>query len=120
MSSTFDDILESVKEFAEAAGRKTNEIVDVSKLKIELSGINSSIKKSLENLGAITYNAAKNGTDSAVIDSVIEELDELYAKRDECKAKINAAKRMRKCAACGAANNAAAAYCNVCGEKLVK
>ena len=120
MATTFDDIFEGVKDIAEIAGQKTVEIVDISKLKIELASINNNIKKCHEKLGVLTYNAAKKGTDSAVIDSCIEELDALYAKRDECKEKINEVRPMRRCPNCGAARSASAIYCNICGEKIVK
>ncbi|MBQ9938243.1 MAG: zinc ribbon domain-containing protein [Oscillospiraceae bacterium] len=120
MGKTFDDIFEGVKDIAEIAGQKTVEIVDVSKLKIELASINNSIKKCHEKLGVLTYNAAKKGTDSAVIDSCIEELDALYAKRDECREKINEVRPVRRCPNCGAARSASAIYCNICGEKIEK
>ncbi len=121
MTNTFDEIFGTVKELAEKAGKKTTELVDLSKIRLEIASINSDIKKSFEKLGSLTYSASKKDCDNTdLVNLCVAEIDALYARLDECKAKIDATKKVLRCPECGTANNIIATYCYVCGAKLAK
>jgi len=121
MANTFDEIFDGVKDIASKAGKKTSEIVDISKTKLEIVSINSDIRKSFEKLGSLVYNSKKKDCENDdIVKSCIEEIDALYTRLDECKTKIDAAKNVIRCPECGTANNIIAAYCYACGTKLAK
>ena len=120
MTNTFDEIFGTVKEFAEKAGEKTTELVDLSRIRLEIASINSDIKKRFEKLGSLAYNQSKIGGCSEDISLCIEEIDTLKKRLAECKEKIDSAKKVIRCPECGTANNIIAAYCYVCGAKLTK
>ena len=120
MANPIDEIFEGVIDIANKAGKKTTELVDVSKIKIDIAGINNEIKHANEKLGVLTYNAARKCGDKTLIDLCINELDSLYAKLEVYKLKLDEAKSVRRCVKCGTANGLKAVYCYVCGEKLVR
>ena len=62
--SRFDDLLLKAKTVANAAGKKTGELVEVSKLKLEAVQINSDIQKAYERLGSVVYEQEKTGADN--------------------------------------------------------
>ena len=101
MTNTFDEIFGTVKEFAVKAGEKTTELVDLSKIRLEIASINSDIKKRFEKLGSLTYNQSKNGGGSEDIVLCIEENDALKKRLAECKEKLDSAKKVIRCPECG-------------------
>ena len=46
-----DDVMVNVKSAANSVGKKTNEIVDYSKLRFTASGLNNEIRKKYQTLG---------------------------------------------------------------------
>ena len=66
----FDKVADGVRSTAETIGKKTQDVVDISKLKLNAYEINSEIKKRFEALGRIVYDA-KQGDYNC--DIVIEE-----------------------------------------------
>ncbi len=121
MTNTFDEIFDTVRELASKAGKKTTELVDLSKVRLEIASINSDIKRGFEKLGSLTYSAYNKDCDnSELVKHCVAEIDALYQRLEECKGKIDAAKKVVRCPECGTANNIIATYCYVCGTKLVK
>ena len=55
----FEDTLLTLKSAANVAVEKTEKIIDVSKLKINLTEQNSKLSKCFEELGRLTYSASK-------------------------------------------------------------
>ena len=80
--SRFDDLLLKAKTVANAAGKKTGELVEVSKLKLEAVQINSDIQKAYERLGSVVYEQEKTGADNNdLIALCVSEIDGLLRKR---------------------------------------
>ena len=65
----FNAILGKVKNWANAAGKKAEEVAETSKLKMQILSVNGEISKAYEALGKLVYEAAKNN------DSVGEEME---------------------------------------------
>ena len=90
----FEEVIDKAKEYADVAGKKTSEMVELGKLKYQGKQIAWEIEKTYSRLGAVVYEARKNGGNyDEVIDTSIEELDELNRRLDEVEDKIIA---MRK------------------------
>lgn len=120
MQFDFDDIVDNVKNLVNIAGKKTTEIVDLSKMKLEAINLNSEIRKCFEKLGALVYTAKKNGSidEAAGLDSYFDEIDALYLKLKELNDRIDGTKDLLRCSVCGSANPRSSVYCSVCGSKL--
>ena len=82
--SFFDDVINTTKNAAQTAGKKTDEAVRFTKLKIKESQTSSDIKAHFEKLGQMAYEMKKaENPDAALFDAEIEEIDKLYEKLSE-------------------------------------
>ncbi len=115
----FNAILGKVKNWANAAGKKTEEVVEASKLKLQIVSLNGEISKAYEELGTIVYHAAKNNEPvGEEMDAVMEKIDELLEKLAVLEGKVGEIKKVRTCGNCGANCPMDAHFCSRCGVIL--
>ncbi len=118
-NSVFDDFLGKAKDVADAAGKKTGELVEISKLKLQCVKLNSAIKERYEKLGSAVYSMKKSDYENPeLISSMVEEITELLDKLNETSEKIADIKNISICSCCGAKNPPENVYCAKCGSKL--
>ncbi len=117
--SFFDDVINTTKSAAATAGKKTDEAVRFTKLKIKESQTTGDIKAHFEKLGQMAYemNKAEN-PDSALFDAEIEEIDKLYEKLSEINLLLDDLRQEVTCTACGAKTKSDNSFCPKCGAKL--
>lgn len=115
-----EDILLKAKDVTNAATKKTDELVKVSKLKLTCVQINNDIKAAYEHLGSLVYHSMKADEEnpSAIIKAVTE-VDDLYDKLDEATAKLEELQKILTCPKCGTKNKLDSIYCSKCGTRLV-
>ena len=119
--SCFDDFYAVAKDALETAGKKTEEAVEFSKLKLSVAGINSDLAKAYQRLGTVVYDMTKNDLhESALVDRCISEIDVLKSQKQQAEAELNARRKNVTCPNCGASCSKAAAFCSNCGTALVK
>ena len=117
--SFLDDVFNTTKNVAAAAGKKTDVAVQISKLKIKEAQVNSDIKEKFEKLGALIYQMKKTDEkDTEAFDALVAEIDECYAKLDEIGGKIDEYKNEVSCTECGVKTKRDNNYCPNCGAKL--
>ena len=114
--SFFDDVINTTKNAAQTAGKKTDEAVRFTKLKIKESQTSSDIKAHFEKLGQMAYEMKKaENPDAALFDAEIEEIDKLYEKLSEINLLLDDLRQEVTCTACGAKTKSDNAYCPKCG-----
>lgn len=117
--SFLDDVINTTKSAAATAGKKTDEAVKFTKLKIKESQTTSDIKSHFEKLGEMAYEMKKSeNADAALFDAEIEEIDKLYAKLSEINHLLDDLRQEVTCTACGAKTKSENAFCPKCGAKL--
>lgn len=117
--SFFDDVINTTKSAAATAGKKTDEAVRFTKLKIKESQTTGDIKAHFEKLGQMAYEMNKSeNPDSALFDAEIEEIDKLYEKLSEINLLLDDLRQEVTCTACGAKTKSDNAFCPKCGAKL--
>ena len=117
--SVLDDIINTGKNVVTTAGKKTDEAVRFSKLKIKQSQINGDIKAKFEKLGSLIYSMEKSEEkDNDAYNALVAELDACYASLKEIDEQLNELKNEVVCPKCGAKTKNENAYCPKCGEKL--
>lgn len=117
--SFFDDVINTTKNAAQTAGKKTDEAVRFTKLKIKESQTSSDIKAHFEKLGQMAYEMKKAETpDAALFDAEIEEIDKLYEKLSEINLLLDDLRQEVTCTACGAKTKSDNSFCPKCGAKL--
>ena len=117
--SFLDDIINTTKSAAATAGKKTDEAVKFTKLKIKESQTTGDIKSHFEKLGEMAYEMKKNeNPDAAAFDVEVEEIDKLYARRAEINHALDDLRQEVTCPVCGAKTKSENAFCPKCGAKL--
>ena len=118
-SINLEELRERAKDFADAAGKKTNELYELSKYKYESVRISSELKKLYEKLGVTVYKLVRSGsTDNTEIDGITAQIDDAKRRLFQVKA-IMAEMQNKKLCKCGALNPKDAYFCSKCGTKLV-
>lgn len=117
--SFLDDVINTTKTVAATAGKKTDEAVQLSKLKVKSVQVNNEIKSKFEKLGALIYQMAKSDEKhNEEFDSIIAEIDECYDKLAEIEKKTDELKQEITCPVCGVKTKNDNAFCPKCGAKL--
>lgn len=117
--SFLDDVISTGKNVVSAAGKKTDEAVRFSKLKIKESQLNGDIKSKFEKLGALIYQMAKsNEKDNEQFDALIAEIDGSYEELAQIEKQFDELRSEVTCPGCGAKCKDDNAFCSKCGAKL--
>lgn len=117
--SFFDDVINTTKSAASTAGKKTDEVVKLTKLKAKRSQVNGEIKSHFEKLGQMSYEMKKaENADAAAFEAEVAEIDALYAKLDEIELMLDEVRQEVTCTACGAKTKNDNSFCPKCGTKL--
>ena len=116
-----DDVVVNAKSAAESVGKTASMLVDVSKLKINLSELNAEISKRKQLLGDYIYeNCHDNSWDDAEVSGKIAEIDELIGRTQSINKMLLDKQNKCVCSKCGKTSPSSAAYCSTCGTKLEK
>ncbi|MGN0686913.1 MAG: hypothetical protein ACI4KA_02260 [Oscillospiraceae bacterium] len=114
-----DELVSTTKNVAATAGKKTDEAVKLSKLKIKKSQIKSDIKAKYEKLGELVYNMNKaNEKDEEAYNAAIADIDDLNAKLADLDRQLDELNGEVACEKCGAKTKNDNSYCPKCGTKL--
>lgn len=117
--SNFDGVINKAKSFINVAGKKTGEVVEVTKLKMEKLNKEAELQKKYELLGKICYaNLKSKDVESGKMKNIIEEIDALDKNIKGITERILNMKDIRVCTKCGNRNDKKSIYCSLCGEPL--
>ena len=114
-----DDVVINAKTAAEAVGKKAGQIVDVSKLRINVAEVNAEISKRYEALGEYVYESCREklAEDDETVGKMAE-IDELVNQRNALTKELVDKQNKVVCPVCGKHSPITAAYCSNCGTKL--
>lgn len=116
-----DDVVINAKTAAEAVGKKAGQIVDVSKLRINVAELNAEISKRFEALGDYVYeNSREKLAEDAEALGKMAEIDELMNQRDALTKELVDKQNKVVCPVCGKQSPTTAQYCSNCGTKLTE
>ncbi len=112
-----DRIISEIKNTADKVVKKSGELVEMSKTKLNILNTKSSIDQNFKVLGELVYNSQKEDSDitSEKLEEVIKEIDALYeklAQLDEAYANLG---NKKICPNCKKANDSNASFCCNCG-----
>lgn len=117
--SFVDNVINTTKNVAATAGKKTDEAIRISKLKMKKSQLNSDIKNKYEKLGALVYEMAKSGEkETEAFDALIEEIDAANRELDDVNKQLDELRGKVTCTVCGVKTDNDNAFCPKCGAKL--
>ena len=117
--SFFEDVINTTKSAAATAGKKTDEAVRFTKLKIKESQTTGDIKAHFEKLGQMAYEMQKSENPASnLFDAEVEEIDKLYEKLSEINLLLDDLRQEVTCTECGAKTKSDNSFCPKCGAKL--
>lgn len=114
-----ENIISKVKNAADVAYKKTDEVMEKSKLMWSRNQINGDIKKAYEKLGNVIYRSVKTDNENVeLVEEYIKQIDSLLSQLAQVNEKIAELKNQVICKNCGLLNPSEAVYCSKCGSKL--
>lgn len=117
--NSFNSLLDKAISVANVAGKKTEEMVEASKLKIQEVSVNADLANCYEKIGSLVYSARKLGTDNELeISELVEQADALLEQLAQLQAKREEIRKVKKCPNCGASCATDAHFCSRCGMVL--
>ena len=119
--TTFDEFLYKAKTVAQAAGKKTEEWVEVAKLKCEVVSLQKEQSTTFEGMGRLWYDAQKSGKDvGEMLRECAAHIDELEVRIADVQDRILQHKDAVRCKACNEANPIDSVYCRKCGANIAE
>ncbi len=115
------DLGKIISEKAEAVSKKTEDAVEIQKIKNQIRVMERSNERDLLDIGKMVYALFKNGE---LVGAEYAELCEAIAEREEsieeCKKQVAELKGLGICSNCNEHVDTSAAYCPKCGAKIEK
>lgn len=104
---------------AYGVGRKAGELLSVAKLNIQAANLKADVNLAFREVGELLY-ATHTGspTDSEVLLSKLQAIDELKARIQALEEQIGREREAHTCATCGAPTREGDRFCRECGGKL--
>lgn len=115
----FYDVVEKAKQGFDTACKKTEDVVNVSKQRIDQAALESKLSKSYEILGKYCYDAIIHGgeVDGESVKPITDDITEKLSQIEEIKKEILKKRNKKQCGECGAELDKSSAYCSKCGAK---
>ncbi len=117
----FDEVASTIKKTAKSAAKKSYDMVDFTKLKIQLSDVRDEIREKYQAIGEAFYTHSRGEAqtqDEQMLEDLISTVDRLKEKEEELESVINELKSNKKCASCGATTDKDNDFCPKCGTKF--
>lgn len=117
---SFDNTWQKAKEFFDSACKKTEEVVNVQKLRFDLSSAESKLNNSYVQLGKDRYKALKETEiDDIALKTLILDIDDKLNEVERLRSEITALSGKGICCECGK-KLTGGDFCSHCGAKIKK
>lgn len=116
--SVFDNLTKKVTDTAKAAAKKSSELVEVTKLNINIGAEEDKIEKVYADIGKMTYASFARGEQISEAYKVnCEKIKSFEDNVNKMKQKILELKNTKLCLGCGEELELSIAFCSKCGTK---
>lgn len=114
-----EELLVSAKNVVDKAGKQTDKVVEVSKLKYQSIQLQNELSHLYEQLGVAVYAKMTEEYDNGdLLASLADEITEVKAALKVVEEKLSEQRNERICANCGAKSSRDAKFCWSCGAKF--
>lgn len=119
MEKIFSDFKKTFKRTVNTVTKKTGKFMEISKLTLAISGLNSDIKDEYEKIGEAIYKGyKKNDVPSQDVTAHCELIDAKITEIERLREKLSVLKDVRVCPLCKAEISKESTFCAKCGERL--
>lgn len=116
-----EELLVSAKNVVDKAGKQTDKVVEVSKLKYQSIQLQNELSHLYEQLGVAVYAKMTEEYDNGdLLASLADEITEVRAALKVVEEKISEQRNEQICSVCGAKSSRDAKFCPNCGAKFGK
>lgn len=117
-----EKILTEIKSAADKVAKKSSELVELSKIKLNILGTKSSIDEQFKKLGELVYSSQREDSLDVTekLEDVFAKIDSLYEKLAELEETSAQVSNKKICPACKKVNVADAEFCSHCGADLTE
>ena len=114
-----EKIISEIKNAADKVAKKSNEIYEFSKVKLNIANIKSEIINNYKLLGKTVYEVQKNelSDDADRIEEIIKNIDELNEKLTELLSVLSTYKNEKICPKCNKNTDKDTLFCPACGYR---
>ena len=114
-----EKILNNVEKTAKTVVQKSNDVVEITKLKIAISNAEAEAETLIKEVGQLVYEAYRSGEGSPeLVEEKCEKIDELRKDIEDKRNQFAKLRNLKRCPDCEYENEADAVYCCKCGQKL--
>lgn len=115
----FDDLLFAMKDVADVATKKTEEVVGITKIKLEKCRVEKEVQDMYKKIGQATYQSRIDGCkNEEYINSLCDTIKDQLQYLQELDKEIADKKDMVICDNCKQQNERDNVYCKRCGSKI--
>lgn len=115
----FATLKSRIKDTAESAGRIAGDMVELTRMKMQVVQYKGELSKAHEKLGAMIYNMMKvDEEDTSAVNVCIDEIDYILDKIQEAEEKVKELRKVSCCQSCGMEIPVDACFCPKCGAKV--
>lgn len=120
-SEMWENFSKGAKEVAGFTAKKTGELTEAAKLKINQKSLEKKLEDCFEDAGMLYYDCVKNGNDhNDEIAEIFAQCDDYGAQIDELKTKIAKLVGKSICPKCGKEMTEKYGFCPYCGTEIPK
>jgi len=115
-----DRIISEIRSTADKVAKKSGELVELSKAKLNIANTKSSLNSNFRILGELIYLSHKDegNIESSKIEDIIEKIDVLYEKLAEYEDIAAGLSNKKLCPECRNPNETNAVFCSSCGHNF--
>ena len=114
----FDNLGKKVGNLAQATAKKSGEVIEVTKLNMNINSEEDGIKKAFLEMGGICYKLfEENALQQEQLIPLCTQVQVRKAKIVELRQRINTARGIKICPNCGAEIELTTPFCSKCGSK---
>lgn len=116
----FESIKNTISSTAKTAAKKSNELVEITKLKMAISNLEADIARLMRDIGEIVYEGYKSGEADASeeLPEICKQIEAKYEDIEASKAKLRKLKNLKLCNSCMTESDPDAVFCPKCGQKF--
>ena len=116
-----ENIISEIKTTADKVAKKSTQLVELSKAKLNIANTKSSINSNFRILGEMLYLSQKDedsDMDSALFEETIAKIDELYMQLADFNDIAAGLMNKKLCPECRHSNESNATFCSRCGYRF--
>jgi CHASE3 domain sensor protein len=115
----FDNTVQKAKDAFDIVFKKTEDLVNVGKQRLNLANLNNKLNKAYASLGKLQFELIKDlDNENSAVASYVSEIKKLKSDIKNLMDEIDSAEGKITCSKCNAKSPAKSLFCSNCGERL--